>query len=134
MAPAAAVAFSIIFAVTYAGGATPLAILLALVGCLFCAISIGQLARHLPSAGGPYTDKPPSPPSRRGLLRRVGIHAGGAPCCPAALPHLRERSVRLPCQPLRNARVVVGAVCRDCRHRGMGPRVSRGSDLHRGGA
>jgi amino acid transporter len=55
MAPAAAVAFSIIFAVTYAGGATPLAILLALVGCLFCAISIGQLARHLPSAGGLYT-------------------------------------------------------------------------------
>src|ERR1700716_3078539 len=55
MAPGAAVAFSIIFAVTYAGGATPLAILLALVGCLFCAISIGQLARHLPSAGGLYT-------------------------------------------------------------------------------
>ena len=55
MAPAAAVAFSIIFAVTYAGGATPLAILLALVGCLMVAISIGQLARHLPSAGGLYT-------------------------------------------------------------------------------
>ena len=34
MAPAAAVAFSIIFAVTYAGGATPLAVLLALVACL----------------------------------------------------------------------------------------------------
>jgi amino acid transporter len=55
MAPAAAVAFSIIFAVTYAGGATPLAIVLALVACLFVAISIGQLARHLPSAGGLYT-------------------------------------------------------------------------------
>jgi amino acid transporter len=55
MAPAAAVAFSIIFAVTYAGGATPLAIVLALVGCLMVAISIGQLARHLPSAGGLYT-------------------------------------------------------------------------------
>src|SRR6195256_4565281 len=54
MAPAAAVAFSIIFAVTYAGGATPLAIVLALVACLFVAISIGQLARHLPSAGGLY--------------------------------------------------------------------------------
>src|SRR6266849_1015707 len=55
MAPAAAVAFSIIFAVTYAGGATPLAVLLALVACLLVAISIGQLARHLPSAGGLYT-------------------------------------------------------------------------------
>jgi amino acid transporter len=55
MAPAAAVAFSIIFAVTYAGGATPLAVLLALVACLFVAISIGQLAKHLPSAGGLYT-------------------------------------------------------------------------------
>lgn len=55
MAPAAAVAFSIIFAVTYAGGATPLAVILALVACLTVAISIGQLARHLPSAGGLYT-------------------------------------------------------------------------------
>src|SRR5438105_7670417 len=55
MAPAAAVAFSIIFAVTYSGGATPLAVVLALVACLMVAISIGQLARHLPSAGGLYT-------------------------------------------------------------------------------
>src|SRR4030081_2434851 len=55
MAPGAAVAFSIIFAVNYAGGATPLAVLLALVACLFVAISIGQLAKHLPSAGGLYT-------------------------------------------------------------------------------
>src|SRR5438874_3856620 len=55
MAPAAAVAFSIIFAVTYAVGATPLAVVLALTACLFVAISIGQLARHLPSAGGLYT-------------------------------------------------------------------------------
>ena len=55
MAPAAAVAFSIIFAVTYAGGATPLAVLLALIACLMVAVSIGQLARHLPSAGGLYT-------------------------------------------------------------------------------
>jgi amino acid transporter len=55
MAPAAAVAFSIIFAVTYAGGSTPLAVVIALVACLLVAISIGQLARHLPSAGGLYT-------------------------------------------------------------------------------
>jgi amino acid transporter len=66
MAPAAAVAFSIIFAVTYAGGATPLAVLLALIACLLVAISIGQLARHLPSAGGLYTY------SARGLHPVVG--------------------------------------------------------------
>jgi len=53
--PAAAVAFSIIFAVTYAGGATPLADPAGACGRLFCAISIGQLAAHLPSAGGLYT-------------------------------------------------------------------------------
>ncbi|MDQ6719495.1 MAG: APC family permease [Candidatus Dormibacteraeota bacterium] len=67
MAPAAAVAFSIIFAVTYAGGATPLAVILALVACLTVAISISQLARHLPSAGGLYTY------SARGLHPTVGF-------------------------------------------------------------
>ena len=67
MAPAAAVAFSIIFATPYAGGSTPLAIVLALVACLFVAISIGQLAKHLPSAGGLYTF------SARGLHPTVGF-------------------------------------------------------------
>jgi amino acid transporter len=67
MAPAAAVAFSIIFAVTYAGGATPLAVILALIACLTVAISISQLARHLPSAGGLYTY------SARGLHPAVGF-------------------------------------------------------------
>src|SRR2546430_15681221 len=56
MAPAAAVAFSIIVGVPYAGGSMPLAVVLALVACIFVAISVGQLARHLPSAGGLYTD------------------------------------------------------------------------------
>src|SRR5256886_15830816 len=55
MAPAAAVAFSIIVGAPYAGGSIPLAVLLALVACLLVAISIGQLGRHLPSAGGLYT-------------------------------------------------------------------------------
>jgi amino acid transporter len=67
MAPGAAVAFSIIFAVTYAGGATPLAVVIALVACLMVAISIGQLARHLPSAGGLYTY------NARGLGPQVGF-------------------------------------------------------------
>ena len=55
MAPAAAVAFSIIAGAGFAAGALPLSVLLALVGCLFVAISIGQLAKHLPSAGAFYT-------------------------------------------------------------------------------
>jgi amino acid transporter len=67
MAPAAAVAFSIIVGVPYAGGSIPLAVLLALVACLFVAISIGQLARHLPSAGGLYTL------SSRGIGAPVGF-------------------------------------------------------------
>lgn len=55
MAPGAAVAFSILFAAPYAGGATPLAVVIGLALCLLVAITIGQLAKHLPSAGGLYT-------------------------------------------------------------------------------
>jgi amino acid transporter len=55
MAPAVAVALSIGFATTFAGANTPLAVVLALVAALLTAISIGELARHLPSAGGMYT-------------------------------------------------------------------------------
>ena len=67
MAPAAAVAFSIIVGAPYAGGSLPLAVLLALIACLLVAISIGQLARHLPSAGGLYVY------SSRGLHPYVGF-------------------------------------------------------------
>jgi amino acid transporter len=55
MAPAAAVAFSIIVGAGFASGSLPLSVIFALVGCLLVAISIGQLAKHLPSAGGFYT-------------------------------------------------------------------------------
>jgi amino acid transporter len=67
MAPAAAVAFSIPFGAPFAGGALPLSVLLALVGCLFVAISIGQLAKHLPSAGSFYTY------TSRGLHPSIGF-------------------------------------------------------------
>ena len=50
MAPAGAVALSIAAGATYAGGALPLAVLLALIACMLVAVSIGQLAKHLPSA------------------------------------------------------------------------------------
>ena len=67
MAPGAAVAFSIIVGANFAAGALPLSILFALVGCLFVALSIGQLAKHLPSAAGfaTYTS--------RGLHPSVGF-------------------------------------------------------------
>jgi amino acid transporter len=55
MAPAVAVALSIGAATGFAGALTPLAVVLAMIACLFTAYSIGQLAKHLPSAGGMYT-------------------------------------------------------------------------------
>jgi amino acid transporter len=55
MAPAVATALSIGAATGLAGGITPLAVVFALIACLFTAYSIGQLAAHLPSAGGMYT-------------------------------------------------------------------------------
>ncbi|MFL5778190.1 MAG: amino acid permease, partial [Chloroflexota bacterium] len=55
MAPAVATALSIGAATSFAGGSTPLAVVLALIAALFTAYSIGELARHLPSAGGMYT-------------------------------------------------------------------------------
>jgi amino acid transporter len=55
MAPAVAVALSIGAATGFAGKLTPLAVVFAMVACLFTAYSIGQLALHLPSAGGMYT-------------------------------------------------------------------------------
>jgi amino acid transporter len=67
MAPAAAVAFSIIAGAPYAGGSLPLSVVIALVACLCVAVSIGELARHLPSAGGLYTY------TARGLHPAVGF-------------------------------------------------------------
>lgn len=55
MAPAAAVAFSILVSVGVAGQALPLSVLLAAIACVLVASSIGQLAKQMPSAGGLYT-------------------------------------------------------------------------------
>jgi amino acid transporter len=55
MAPAIATALSIPLGISYAGGAAPLAVILALVASLIAANSIGQLSKHLPSAGSFYT-------------------------------------------------------------------------------
>ena len=72
MAPAAAVAFSILVSVQFAGPALPLSVLLALIACALVANSIGQLAKHMPSAGGLYTY------NSRALGPRVGFLTGWA--------------------------------------------------------
>src|SRR5206468_7620306 len=55
MAPAIATAFSIPIGMSFAGGATSLAVILAMVASLFVASSVAQLARHMPTAGSFYT-------------------------------------------------------------------------------
>jgi amino acid transporter len=55
MAPAAGVMTGIGFIAASAGSAIPLAFVLAGIVCVLIALSINQLARHLPSAGGYYT-------------------------------------------------------------------------------
>ncbi|MEN3310245.1 MAG: hypothetical protein V7603_6447 [Micromonosporaceae bacterium] len=51
MAPGAAIAASIPAGAAFAGGSLPLSVVFALVACLFCAVCIAELARHLPAAG-----------------------------------------------------------------------------------
>src|SRR5215467_14347047 len=55
MAPGAAIAASIPAGVAFAGGALPLAVVFALIACLFSAWSIAELARELPAAGSMAT-------------------------------------------------------------------------------
>jgi amino acid transporter len=70
MAPAAGAAFSITVGALFAGGSLVLGVIIALAGCMFTALSIGQMARHLPSAGGMYTY------IARGLGSKLGFLAG----------------------------------------------------------
>ncbi len=55
MAPGAAVATSLSVGAAFSGGALPLSVLVTFVGAVIIAVSIGQLAKHLPSAGSIYT-------------------------------------------------------------------------------
>jgi len=66
MAPASAVAFSLGAAIPFAGGALPLAVVVALVVCSLIALNIGTLAKYLPSAGGFFTF----------VSRGLGVQAG----------------------------------------------------------
>ena len=67
MAPGAAIAASIPAGVAFAAGSLPLAVVFALIACLFCAWSIGQLAREMPSAGSLATY------AARGLHPSIGF-------------------------------------------------------------
>ncbi|KPH98036.1 amino acid permease-associated region [Actinobacteria bacterium OK074] len=70
MAPAAAVAASIPSGAAFAGGSLPLAVLVALVACLFTASCVAELARRLPAAGSVATY------AARGLHPAVGFLVG----------------------------------------------------------
>ena len=67
MAPGAAIAASIPAGAAFAGGSLPLAVVFAMVACLFCAWSIGLLAREMPAAGSLATY------AARGLHPAVGF-------------------------------------------------------------
>ncbi len=66
MAPAAATATALTPAILFAGASLPLSVLLATIACVFIASCIGQLAIHIPSAGGLYTY----------ISRSLGVHLG----------------------------------------------------------
>ena len=55
MAPAGSVGFSLILGAKYAGGALSLSVLIALLPCLSIALSLAEMARHMPSAGAFFT-------------------------------------------------------------------------------
>jgi amino acid transporter len=70
MAPAAAIAASIPLGAAFAAGSLPLAVLIAFIGILFTAWSIGQLATHIPAAGSVATY------TAKGLHPSVGFLVG----------------------------------------------------------
>ena len=70
VAPAGAVVGGLVIAVSYAGFATPLVVLVAFAASACCASSIAEFARRLPSAGSLYTY------NSRGLGRTGGFLTG----------------------------------------------------------
>jgi amino acid transporter len=68
--PALSADSGLVVSTAYAGGSTPLAVLLATIAMLLVAASLGQLAKFLPSAGGLYTY------TSHGLGRVVGFLTG----------------------------------------------------------
>ena len=75
MAPAIATALSIPAGIVFSGGGAPLSVIFALIASLFAANSIGQLSRHMPSAGSFYTYVSNGIHPAAGFPRRLGIPA-----------------------------------------------------------
>jgi len=88
MAPGAAIAASIPAGAAYAGGALPLAVLVALVACLLSASSIGLLAREMPSAGSMATYAARGLHPIAGFLVAWGYVLVGVLICPLVLLQL----------------------------------------------
>lgn len=70
--PGAAMAFSLAIGIAFAGAVLPLAVLLALVGCLLVAYSLSQQAKHMPSAGSLFSY------ANKAYGRRGGFFVGWA--------------------------------------------------------
>ena len=70
MAPATAVAIGLFIVITFSGSALPFFILVSLAICLCVASSLGQMAKHVPSAGGWYAYV------ARGIGPRTGFLVG----------------------------------------------------------
>jgi amino acid transporter len=83
MAPGGALAVSIAVAATYANGALPLAVIIGFLPCLTVAISIGQLSKHLASAGSIYTYPARALHPVLGFLVGWGYALAAAAWCPA---------------------------------------------------
>jgi hypothetical protein len=83
MAPAAAVAFSIIVGAGFAGAALPLAVILAVVACLSVAYCIGELAP--PSLGRTSSRQVPPGRSRTHFESHTWIWSTGWPRATASI-------------------------------------------------
>jgi amino acid transporter len=70
MAPGIGLAFSIGIGINFSGTTLPLSVIIALVGCGFTAVAIGQTAKHIPSAGGIYTY------AAKGINPSAGFYVG----------------------------------------------------------
>jgi len=70
MAPGIGLAFSIGIGIQFSGTTLPLSVVIALVGCGFTAVAIGQTAKYIPSAGGIYTY------AAKGITPSAGFYVG----------------------------------------------------------
>ena len=90
MAPAAAVAFSLLVGFGFAGPVLPLSVIFALAVGLLIANSVGQLAKQMPSAGGALHVHQPGLGIEGGLPGRMDLPSCRTARCPSFVPRLRS--------------------------------------------